>query len=206
MTSTPTLHPHIVIVMGVSGSGKYTIAGILATSLGWDLLEGDDLHPPANIAKMTSGQALTDADRLPWLQAIAHWMSDHIHDGRSAIVTCSALKRSYRDVLRHTMTSHPEALLTFIHLSGNREQLQCRLTARMDHFMPPGLLDSQLDALEAPVAEDDVVALEIGPPLNEVATAALTLLSRQGRQSMSQRDRRRTLRGDTSPCGSRRRC
>lgn len=177
MSSQTAACPQIVVLMGVSGSGKSTVAGILATRLGWDLLEGDDLHPAANIAKMHAGHALTDADRRPWLEAIAHWMSEEVSAGRSGLVTCSALKHSYRDILRQAMTGHPEAVLTFVHLTGSRELLQHRLTARMDHFMPPGLLDSQLDTLEAPAADErDVVRVEIGPPPAEVAAATLTAI------------------------------
>ncbi|MEC3953140.1 gluconokinase [Nocardia sp. CDC153] len=168
--------PHIVVLMGVSGSGKSTVAGMLVSTLGWDLLEGDDLHPPANIAKMHAGHALTDEDRKPWLEAIARWMSQEVTAGRSAIVTCSALKRSYRDVLRGSMIGHPDAVLTFVHLTGSREDLQRRLTARMDHFMPPGLLDSQLQTLEAPSPDEHIVSIEIGPPPGEVAAATLAAI------------------------------
>ncbi|GAM47167.1 gluconokinase [Nocardia seriolae] len=168
--------PHIVVLMGVSGSGKSTVAGMLVSTLGGDLLEGDDLHPPANIAKMAAGHALTDADRKPWLEAIARWMSDEVSAGRSAIVTCSALKRSYRDILRGSMTGYPEAILTFVHLTGSRADLQRRLTARMDHFMPPGLLDSQLETLESPGPDEHIIGIEIGPPPNEVAAAALAAI------------------------------
>ncbi|MGW4245124.1 gluconokinase [Nocardia sp. NPDC004722] len=168
--------PHIVILMGVSGSGKSTVAGMLVSTLGWDLLEGDDLHPPANIAKMAAGHALTDADREPWLEAIADWMSREVTAGRSAVVTCSALKRSYRDILRRSMIGHPDAVLTFLHLTGSRDDLQRRLTARMDHFMPPGLLDSQLETLENPGPDEHIVGIEIGPPPGEVAAAALAAI------------------------------
>ncbi|MGV9667639.1 gluconokinase [Nocardia niigatensis] len=168
--------PQIVVLMGVSGSGKSTVAGMLVSSLGWDLLEGDDLHPPANIAKMAAGHALTDADRESWLAAIAAWMSEEYTAGRSAIVTCSALKRSYRDVLRRSLAGRPGAVLTFLHLTGSREELQRRLTARMDHFMPPDLLDSQLGTLEPPGPDEHIVSIEIGPPPHEVAGAALAAI------------------------------
>ncbi|MGV9837640.1 gluconokinase [Nocardia niigatensis] len=168
--------PQIVVLMGVSGSGKSTVAGMLVSSLGWDLLEGDDLHPPANIAKMAAGHALTDADRESWLAAIAAWMSEEYTAGRSAIVTCSALKRSYRDVLRRSLAGRPGAVLTFLHLTGSREELQRRLTARMDHFMPPDLLDSQLGTLEPPGPDEHIVSIEIGPPPHEVAAAALAAI------------------------------
>ncbi|MFJ9365920.1 gluconokinase [Nocardia sp. NPDC101769] len=173
--ATPA-RPQITVLMGVSGSGKSTVAGMLVSSLGWDLLEGDDLHPPANIAKMAAGHALTDADREPWLEAIATWMSNEFTAGRSAVVTCSALKRSYRDVLRRSLAGHPGAVLTFLHLTGSRDELQRRLTARMDHFMPPGLLDSQLGTLEAPGPDEHILSIEIGPPPHEVAATALAAI------------------------------
>lgn len=171
--------PRIVIVMGVSGSGKSTVAGMLAAELGWDFLEGDDLHPQANIAKMAAGQALTDDDRRPWLEAIAAWISEHVSDGRSGMITCSALKRSYRDILRHSVIGHPEAGLTFLLLSGTREELQRRLTARTGHFMSAALLDSQLDTLESPGPDEAITVIPIGPPPGEVAAQALAVIRRK---------------------------
>ncbi|WP_157556405.1 gluconokinase [Nocardia acidivorans] len=170
--------PHIVVVMGVSGSGKSTVAAMLADELGWDLLEGDDLHPPANVAKMAAGQPLTDIDRQPWLAAIAAWMADHLATGRSGLVTCSALKHSYRDTLRHA-TIGRSGDITFLLLSGTREELRARVTARKDHFMPPGLLDSQLDTLEPPTPDEHIIAIEIGPAPAEVAAAALTAVRKR---------------------------
>lgn len=172
MTSNPATRPHIVIVMGVSGSGKSTVAGMLATRLGWDLIEGDDLHPPANVAKMASGHALTDDDREPWLREIAQRISAEVSAGHSALITCSALKRSYRDMLREGVIGHPEAVLTFLYLHGSRAELERRLTARVGHFMPAGLLDSQLATLEEPVGEPDALTVEIGPAPDAVAAAA----------------------------------
>ncbi|WP_433673342.1 gluconokinase [Nocardia sp. CA-136227] len=159
--------------MGVAGSGKSTVAGIVARTLGWDLLEGDDLHPPANRAKMAAGRPLTDADRGPWLAAVAEWMSAEFAAGRSGIVACSALKRSYRDILR---AGHPDADLTFVHLTGSREVLRARLLARTDHFMPPDLLNSQLETLEPPGPDEHAITLEIDRPPAEVAAAALAAL------------------------------
>ncbi|MFE2955626.1 gluconokinase [Nocardia tengchongensis] len=173
---TAAARPHIVVVTGVSGSGKSTLAATLARSLGWDLLEGDDLHPPANIAKMAAGHALTDADRAPWLAAIAAWMSAEFAARRSAVVTCSALERSYRDVLRRSLVGHPDAVLTILQLTGSRQQLADRLATRTGHFMPAALLDSQLDTLEPPGPDEPVVRLEIGPPPAEMAAAALAAL------------------------------
>ncbi|MFE4461232.1 gluconokinase [Nocardia tengchongensis] len=173
---TAAARPHIAVVTGVSGSGKSTLAATLARSLGWDLLEGDDLHPSANIAKMAAGHALTDTDRTPWLAAIAAWMSAEFAAGRSAVVTCSALERSYRDVLRRSLVGHPDAVLTILQLTGSRQQLADRLAARTGHFMPAALLDSQLNTLEPPGPDEAIVRLEIGPPPAEMAAAALAAL------------------------------
>jgi len=150
--------PLVLVVMGVSGTGKSTVAGILAGSLGWDLQEGDDLHPPGNVAKMASGQALTDDDRGPWLDEIAAWIARQVESGRPGIVTCSALKRSYRDRL-----SGPHVM--FVHLAGSSEQIASRLSSRLDHFMPASLLSSQLATLEElePDERGIVVTLARGP-------------------------------------------
>ncbi|MEU1204120.1 gluconokinase [Nocardia sp. NPDC005825] len=162
--------------MGVAGSGKSTVAGLVARTLGWDLLEGDDLHPSANRAKMAAGRPLTDADRAPWLAAVAEWMSAEFAAGRSGVVACSALKRSYRDVLRAGRIGHPDAVLTFVHLTGSREVLRARLLARTDHFMPPDLLNSQLETLEPPGPDERAITLEIDRPPAEVAAAVLAAL------------------------------
>lgn len=137
----------VLVLMGVSGSGKSTVAGMLAGRLGWDLAEGDDMHPPANVAKMSAGHPLDDEDRWPWLEAIAEWIRAHTEAGKPGIVTCSALKRSYRDVLRG---DH----VVFVHLAGTRDQIARRLATRHGHFMPASLLDSQFATLESP-GEDE---------------------------------------------------
>ncbi|GEL25207.1 gluconokinase [Pseudonocardia sulfidoxydans NBRC 16205] len=152
----------VLVVMGVSGSGKSTVAGMLAGRLGWDLQEGDDLHPPGNIAKMAAGEPLTDEDRLPWLDRIAEWIHRHTSAGVPGIITCSALKRTYRDRLRG---DH----VVFVHLTGSPAVIEQRLAARTGHFMPAGLLSSQIAALEAPGTDEDVIVVEIGrDPLDEV--------------------------------------
>jgi len=152
----------VLVVMGVTGTGKSTVAGILAGLLGWDLEEGDDLHPDANVAKMSAGQPLTDEDRWPWLDRVAGWIREHTRAGTPGIITCSSLKRSYRDRLRGPG-------VVFVHLSGSKEQIQARLTGRLDHFMPASLLDSQLQTLE-PLAPDErgVVVPLGGRPRDEV--------------------------------------
>ncbi|QLY28534.1 gluconokinase [Nocardia huaxiensis] len=166
----------IVVVMGVSGTGKSTVARALSTTLGWDLLEGDDLHPAANIAKMSAGHPLTDADRRPWLESIAHWIADHAATGASAVITCSALKKTYRDILRHSVTAHPTTELLFLYLHGTRPLLALRTTTRTGHFMPPALLDSQLATLEDPRSEPDVLTIDVAGTPRQVEAAALTAL------------------------------
>lgn len=160
--------------MGVSGSGKSTVARLLAERLDWPLLEGDEMHPPANIAKMAAGHRLTDADRGPWLARIRAWIDGQIARGEPAVVTCSALKRAYRDVLR-------DPRVVFVHLTGTPELLRARLVARRDHFMPAGLLDSQLADLEPPGPDEQAISLDVGaadpPALAEQILAALALAS-----------------------------
>jgi gluconokinase len=146
----------VLVLMGVSGCGKSTVAGVLAGRLGWDLCEGDDLHPPENVAKMAAGHALTDDDRWPWLERIAEWIRAQVDGQQSGIVTCSALRRSYRDVLRGDG-------VVFVYLHGTREQIAARLTARHGHYMPPTLLDSQFATLEPPDEDEDAWWIDIGP-------------------------------------------
>ncbi|MBF6102314.1 gluconokinase [Nocardia cyriacigeorgica] len=153
----------VLVVMGVSGSGKSTVARRLAEKLGWDMLEGDDLHPEANVAKMASGTPLTDDDRWPWLRSIASWIDTRQSARRPGIVTCSALKRSYRDVLRRDG-------VIFVHLSGNTAQIRDRIGHRAGHFMPASLLQSQVDTLEPLEPDENGIVVEIGrPPEEEVA-------------------------------------
>ena len=142
----------VVVMMGVSGAGKSTIARGLAERLGWDFAEGDDLHPAANVAKMAAGEPLTDADRVPWLEAVARWIDEEIEADRRGVVTCSALKRAYRDRLRR-----PEVL--FVYLSVSRAELERRLAGRHGHYMPASLLDSQLETLEPPEADENALAV-----------------------------------------------
>lgn len=137
----------ILIVAGVSGSGKTTVGALLAGRLRWRFADADSFHPASNVAKMRAGVPLTDADRAPWLRAITDWMDERIAAGQSAVVTCSALKRSYREQL---LNGRPEAALAFLGVS--REVLEQRLMARSGHFFPEKLLDSQLEALEPPGA------------------------------------------------------
>lgn len=144
-------HP-VIVIMGVSGSGKSTVAGLLASRLGWDFAEGDDLHPAANVAKMHAGQPLTDEDRWPWLESIAAWIRQHTDSGLPGVVTCSALKKRYRDVLRGEG-------VVFVFLDGSRDRISGRLATRHGHFMPPSLLESQFEALEAPTGDENFITL-----------------------------------------------
>jgi len=137
----------VLVIMGVAGTGKSTVAGLLAGQLGWDLAEGDDLHPEANVEKMSSGVPLTDEDRWPWLDRISGWIHGQIDAGKSGVITCSALKRVYRDRMR-------EPGVVFVHLDGSAEQIGARLSKRLDHFMPASMLESQLATLE-PLASDE---------------------------------------------------
>jgi gluconokinase/shikimate kinase len=147
----------VLVLMGVSGCGKSTVAGLLAGRLGWDLEEGDDLHPQENVAKMAAGVPLTDDDRWPWLDRIAAWIRAHTGSGRPGVITCSALKRAYRDVLRG-----PDVV--FVYLHGSKELIASRLALRHGHYMPSSLLDSQFAALEPPAEDEHVLQVEIDAP------------------------------------------
>jgi gluconokinase len=140
------VHTGRYVIMGVAGSGKTTIGAALARALATPFLEGDELHPPANVERMARGIPLTDDDRRPWLLAIAQQLRDAQRAGLGLIVTCSALKRSYRDLLR----TAGGAGLQFVHLTGDQNVIAERLAGRRGHFMPASLLDSQLAALEEP--------------------------------------------------------
>lgn len=162
----------IVIVMGVSGSGKTTVAAGLARQEGWILLEGDQFHPPANIAKMKAGIPLEDADRWPWLRAIAARMDELRAAGQSAVVACSALKRAYRDIL---IGDRPDTML--VYLRGSRDLIGGRMAARKGHFMPPALLDSQFATLEEPDAGENPIIADIGGPASDVTEDVIRQVS-----------------------------
>jgi gluconokinase len=170
MTNTSPGQPPVLVLMGVSGCGKSTVAGLLAGRLGWDFEEGDDLHPPANVDKMASGHPLDDEDRWPWLAKVAQWIAEHTRAGRAGIITCSALKKSYRDVLRG---EH----VVFVYLAGTREQIARRLATRHGHYMPESLLDSQFDVLEPPTPEENSITIDIA---SSSADEADELMSRLG--------------------------
>jgi gluconokinase len=161
----------IAVVMGVSGSGKTTIAAGIAHEEGWILLEGDAFHPPANIAKMQAGIPLTDEDRWPWLHAIAAKQDELLAAGQSAVVACSALKRTYRDIL---IGDRPDTVL--VYLRGSKQLIDARMKARKGHFMPPALLDSQFATLEEPNPDENPIIVDIGGPPEETIAAAVAKL------------------------------
>lgn len=161
----------IAVVMGVSGSGKTTIARGLADGEGWLLLEGDQFHPAANIAKMKAGTPLTDDDRWPWLRAIAAREDQLRAAGQSAVVACSALKSAYRDVL---IGDRPDTLL--VYLRGSKALIGERMRARHGHFMPAALLDSQFADLEEPSAAENPIIVEISGPEDAVIRTAVRLV------------------------------
>lgn len=165
----------VVVLMGVSGCGKTTIAARLAERLGWQMLEGDRLHPPENVAKMQAGTPLEDADRWPWLRAIAAAIDAWRDAGVSGVVACSALKRAYRTIL---VGPRPDVVL--VYLQGPHNLIAARLAARRGHFMPPGLLASQFATLEEPDrTERPIVVPVAAEPAAMVATIIETLRQRK---------------------------
>lgn len=170
MKSTAT---HLV-VMGVAGSGKSTLAESLSHRLGWPMAEADEFHPAANIAKMNSGTPLDDDDRWPWLHAIREWITVQANEGNSTVLTCSALKHSYRDLL-----SEADGNVVFLHLDGRAELLHDRIGSRKGHFMPPTLLPSQLATLE-PLTSSELskgnLRLDISKSPEELVEEVVTIL------------------------------
>ena len=170
------IEPVIVVVMGVSGSGKTTVAVLLSAALGCQFQEGDDLHPPENVEKMHGGTPLTDTDRLPWLRKIAEEMDGWRARGKSGVLTCSALKRSYRDIIIGGRSN-----VTLVFLKGSRDLIHRRMAARHEHFMPVGLLDSQFATLQEPTADEHPITVDVGGrPTEIVGEIVRQLEARQG--------------------------
>jgi len=153
----------VVILMGVAGSGKTTIGRQLANELGWKFADADEFHPPANVAKMSAGIPLDDADRAPWLAAIRLYIDTRLERGEDAVVTCSALKEKHRAVLM----GNP-AMVKLVYLRGTRDLLLQRISGRQDHFMKPAMLDSQLAALEEPA---NAIVVDIGQSPAQIIAA-----------------------------------
>jgi carbohydrate kinase (thermoresistant glucokinase family) len=164
--------PPVLVIMGVSGAGKTTVAQELAARLGWPFEEGDLLHPEANVAKMHAGIPLNDADRLPWLEQVAAWIDNQRGRKQPGIITCSALKRAYRQII---IGSRPEVRL--VYLRGGRDTMAEHLAGRSGHFMPVSLLQSQIDTLEEPQPDEEPLTVDAGPPAGEVAGEIIRLLS-----------------------------
>jgi len=163
---------HALIVMGVAGSGKTTIARALAERIRWPFRDGDEFHPASNVAKMSSGQPLTDDDRWPWLRAIAAEIDRTIDTSGHVVIACSALKRAYRDIL-----IGPRAGVRLIYLKGSRDLILQRLRSRRGHFMPPQLLDSQFATLEEPRADEKAVVIDIAASVDAIVDDIIRQLS-----------------------------
>jgi len=174
------IKPVVVVMMGVSGSGKSTVAALLAAALGCQFQEGDDLHPRANVEKMRSGTPLTDADRMPWLRKIAEEIDDWRRRGECGVVTCSALKRSYRDII--IGDRHDVAL---VYMKGSRELIHQRMVARHEHFMPVALLDSQFATLEEPTLDERPIIVDVSGRPADIAHEIVRQLENRQHQTAS---------------------
>ena len=166
----------LVTVMGVSGSGKTTVGAALAQRLRVAFEDADDLHPPANVAKMSAGIPLDDTDRLPWLRAVGAWQDEHAAAG--GVMSCSALRRYYRDVLREAAPDQ-----VFVHLAGDREVVARRVAGRPGHFMPAALVDSQFATLEPLGADENGVTLDLDQPIDTLVGACVAALEVRGAAS-----------------------
>ena len=161
-----------VVVMGVSGAGKSTVGRLIAAALHCAFRDADSFHPAANIEKMSRGAPLTDDDRWPWLNAIAAWIAERRAKGEAGVVTCSALKRVYRDIV----TDKQSADVRLVYLKGDFDLIEARLKARAGHFMPPGLLRSQFDTLEEPGADERAITVSIDATPEEIAGQVMKAL------------------------------
>lgn len=175
----------IVVVMGVSGSGKSTIGAAIAAALALRFVDGDSLHSPASVARMRSGVPLTDDDRWPWLDRIGAELADAVRSPAGVVVACSALKRAYRDRIRAAAPG-----VRFVFLDGSRETIESRMATRSGHYMPTSLLASQLATLERPQDDErDVVALSIEAPVAGIVDAAVRALATRAAEDADPRER-----------------
>jgi gluconokinase len=166
----------VLVVMGVSGSGKSTVAALIAEKLGWIFVDGDSFHTPEHVAKMHAGHALDDEDRAPWLARIAVWIRHRLEAGESGVVVCSALRRAYRDVL-----TGGNRQVRVVFLDGDRALIAGRLVARQGHFMSPRLLDSQFATLEAPGPDEHPITVGITEPPERIADRVVAQLAAEAR-------------------------
>jgi carbohydrate kinase (thermoresistant glucokinase family) len=181
--------------MGVSGSGKTTVSALLSAALGCQFQEGDDLHPAENVEKMHGGTPLTDEDRMPWLHKIAEEIDSWRARGESGVLTCSALKRSYRDII---IGGRPD--VTLVYLRGSYDLIRRRMAARHEHFMPVALLDSQFAALQEPTPDEHPIIVDVGSRPAEVATEIVRQLEkRHGNDSGIESPSRPAASGETTP-------
>jgi gluconokinase len=171
--------PCALVVMGVSGSGKSTIADKLAERLGWVFEDGDTFHPASNVAKMRAGHPLTDEDRRPWLQAIADEIDRVCDAGGRVVIACSALKRAYREILVHGRSD-----IRIVFLDGSKALIADRLAKRKNHFMPPGLLDSQFKTLEPPQADERPFTVSIDAPVETIVDNIATQVATQSTEQV----------------------
>jgi gluconokinase len=170
--SNPIADARLIVVMGVAGCGKSSLAAALASQLGFTFFDADDFHSEESRARMASGLPLTDAMRAPWVQSLHDRLKQEARDGNSCTLAFSGLRKAHRDIIRKA------GLKTlFLFLDGSKEVISDRLHKRVNHFMDPGLLDSQFDSLEKPQEEPDIIRLDIKPPLESVVNQALTILS-----------------------------
>jgi gluconokinase len=165
----------VLVVMGVSGSGKSTVAALVAERLGWIFVDGDSFHTPEHVARMHAGIALDDEDRAPWLARIAVWIGHRLQAGESGVIVCSALRRAYRDVL-----TGGSRRVRIVYLDGDRATVAARLAGRRGHFMSPRLLDSQFAALEPPGPEEHPITVGILAPPAAIAAAIVARLTEEG--------------------------
>ena len=163
--------PSVIVVMGVSGCGKTTVAARLADRLRWQFAEADMFHSPANVAKMRSGIPLTDEDRWPWLDGIAHWIDTARSARQPGVITCSALKRRYREII-----IGERADVRLVYLKGDYDLIARRMAAREDHYMPMGLLQSQFDALQEPGPDENTIVVSIEPRPEDIVEGIVAAL------------------------------